>query len=112
KNPACLEACKGLHLGLEAMREARVDSLLIIDNRRQFLGVVDVNTLQSNLKLKKTLQEIMVDWPTVGETDSVKTAVQLMVDQNVRFVPVSVTAAHSRGSSPERALSIFVLDYL
>lgn len=112
KNPACLEAGKGLHLGLEAMREARVDSLLIIDNRRQFLGVVDVNTLQTNLKQKKTLQEIMVDWPTVGETDSVKTAVQLMVDQNVRFVPVVSDSGRLKGIITRARVVNFVLDYL
>ncbi|MDD2458668.1 MAG: betaine/proline/choline family ABC transporter ATP-binding protein [Eubacteriales bacterium] len=112
RNPACLEAGKGLRQGLEAMREARVDSLLIIDKRRQFLGVVDVNTIQTHLKQNKTLQEIMVDWPTVGETDSVKTAVQLMVEQNVRFVPVVNNSGKLKGIITRARVVNFVLDYM
>jgi CBS domain-containing protein len=54
----------------------------------------------------------MVDWPTVGETDSVRIAVQLMVEQNVRFVPVVNDSGRLKGIITRARVVNFVLDYL
>lgn len=110
--PICMRYDKGLHQGLETMREESVDSLLITDRYNHYMGVVEVNTLQKNLKEAKTLQEVMTEWPTVEESDSVKTTVSLMVENNLRFIPVVNKTGQVKGIVTRSRVVNFVLDYM
>ncbi|OPL07633.1 MAG: hypothetical protein AVO33_04460 [delta proteobacterium ML8_F1] len=111
-NPTCIEADKGLHQGLELMREESVDSLLIVDELQGFLGVVEVQTIQLNLTQRKSLGEIMSSWPRVLEKDSVKEVVKLMVAGDLRFVPVVDEKNHIKGIVTRASVVNFVLDYM
>lgn len=112
RKPVCLEYDKGLLQGLETMREEAVDSLLIIDRKYHFMGVVEVSSIQKNLNQAKSLQEIMTQWPTVEETDSVKTVVRLMVENNLRFIPVVNKKGQVKGIVTRARVVNFVLDYM
>lgn len=110
--PVCMRFDKGLHQGLETMREENVDSLLIIDKYNHYMGVVEVSTIQKNFRHAKTLQELMIEWPTVEETDSVKTTVCLMVENNLRFIPVVNKTGEIKGIVTRSRVVNFVLDYM
>ncbi len=110
--PTCIEGDKGLHQGLELMREEAVDSLLIMDRSGDFLGVVEVQTIQQNLEARKSLEAIMTPWPTVNENDSVKRVVRLMVEGNLRFIPVVDETGRIKGIVTRANVVNFVLDYM
>lgn len=113
KKPVKIEYYKGLRQGLAIMREESVDSLLIVDNNDKFLGVVDARDIQANLNNnQKQLQDIMQDRPAVNEGDNVKSVVQLMVDNGVRFVPAIDDNGHLKGIVTRSRVVNFVLDYM
>ncbi|SCZ81820.1 ABC transporter ATP-binding protein [Acidaminobacter hydrogenoformans] len=112
RKPVCMEYDKGLHQGIETMREEGVDSLLIIDRELHYMGVVEVSSIQKNLNKVNALQEIMIEWPTVEESDSVKEVVRLMVENNLRFIPVVNKSGKVKGIVTRARVVNFVLDYL
>lgn len=112
KKPICIEALKGLYQGLETMREERVDCLLVVDKNGKYLGVVDVGIIQANLKKEKTINDIIIEWPTVKQTDFVLVAVKYMVEKNLRFVPVLDDNYHIIGIITRSNVVNFIMDYL
>jgi osmoprotectant transport system ATP-binding protein len=112
RNPVCIESHKGLYQGLETMREERVDCLLVTDHEGEYLGVVDVSTIQRNVKNNMLIKEIIVGWPTVRESDYVLIAVKLMVEHNLRFVPVIDDHRNIVGIVTRSNVVNFIMDYL
>lgn len=112
KDPVCIEHNKGLFQGLELMREEGVDSLLVTDNEGVYVGVVDVSTIQMNIRNIKMIKDLIVEWPTVHESDYVLIAVKLMVEHNLRFVPVVDDNHNIKGIITRSKVVNFIMDYM
>lgn len=112
KRPVAAKYNMGLRQGLDIMRKASVDSLLVTDYTDVFLGVAEVNDIQMNLNNSNTLEEIMKSWATVKEEDSVKDVVRLMVENNFRFIPVISEEGKLKGIVTRSKVVNFILDYM
>ncbi len=112
KNPVKIEYNRSLRLGLEIMRERIVDNLLIIDYNNTYLGTVTVRDIQTNLKNKILLSEIISERPTVNENDNVKEAVKFLINNGLQFVPVIDNSGKLKGIVTRSSIVNFVLDYM
>ena len=80
----------GLAEGLTKMRKHKVDSLLIIDKDKTFLGVANAREIQKNFSNEKiVLSDIMKrDIHTIKLSQDLGDAINLISEHNVEYLPV------------------------
>jgi osmoprotectant transport system ATP-binding protein len=80
----------GLAEGLTKMRKYKVDSLLIVDKDKTFLGVASSREIQKNFSNEKiVLSDIMKrDIHTIKLTQELGDAINLISEHNVEYLPV------------------------
>jgi len=80
----------GLAEGLTKMRKYKVDSLLIIDKDKTFLGVANAREIQKNFSNEKiVLSDIMKrDIHTIKLSQELGDAINLISEHNVEYLPV------------------------
>jgi len=80
----------GLAEGLTKMRKYKVDSLLIVDKDKTFLGVANAREIQKNFSNEKiVLSDIMKrDVHTVKLSQELGDAINLISEHNVEYLPV------------------------
>ncbi|SEJ20445.1 osmoprotectant transport system ATP-binding protein [Propionispira arboris] len=80
----------GLAEGLTKMRKYKVDSLLIVDKDKTFLGVANAREIQKNFSNEKiVLADIMKrDIHTIKLSQELGDAINLISEHNVEYLPV------------------------
>ncbi len=89
RNPITIEQTRGLAEALERMRKKRVDSLMVIDSANRLHGIVTIKDIQKGMEKKGSVGDIAVK-PTVSvrAEQTVRTAVYLMAEHDVGYLPV------------------------
>lgn len=92
RRPVTGEARWGLRQGLEAMRRASVDSLLIIDAQKRLQGIVRVEDIHAYFVekgMEGRLADVMLPpKATVELGKSVREAAEIMVESGAKILPV------------------------
>lgn len=75
--------------GIEIMKEHKIDSLLITDNKQKLIGLVTAKTLRKSDDKSKKISEIMeTEFKKVKEDDSLLDIIKEKSESNKRFFPV------------------------
>src|SRR5690606_35399387 len=92
RRPVTGEARWGLRQGLEAMRRASVDSLLIIDAQKRLQGIIRVEDIHAYFVekgMEGRLADVMLPpKATVELGKSVREAAEIMVESGAKILPV------------------------
>lgn len=88
-NPSVCHGNLTLQKALQKMQQSIVDSLLVVDCNNELQGIVTALDIHRNLDIATTVQEIMsAPQAVVDTTDNLKTAVNIMADLDLRYLPV------------------------
>ena len=81
---------RGLAEAIKTMHKYHVDSLLVIDQDKKFLGIAKALDIQQNYKNENlTLRDVMVqDVPTISNDKSLNQAIELISEHHVAYLPV------------------------
>lgn len=75
--------------GLEIMKNNKVDSLLIVDEKNKLIGVVKSKKIRSVEEKTKKISEIMsTNFKVTHENDNIVDVIKVMVENHLRFIPV------------------------
>ena len=98
KNPVTIRPERTLAVSLEKMRQQRVDSLMVVDRTRTFLGLITVNNIHDHFNQAETIGEILgKDFHYVNEEANVSEVLSLMAENNIGYVPVIDNDRHLLG---------------
>lgn len=88
-NPVTVTAGKTLSEAIQIMRRHRVDSLLVIDEKRRLKGYVDVEIIDQMRRKAKLVGEIVnTDIYTVKKHELLRDTVRKILKQGIKYVPV------------------------
>lgn len=75
--------------GMEIMKSSKVDSLVVINEKKHVLGVVTAKYLQTLSEIKKPLNQI-IEWPTItiSHDASIVDALELIEKEKISHLPV------------------------
>ena len=75
--------------GIEIMKEHKIDSLLITDNKQKLIGLVTAKAMRKTDDKSKKISEIMeTEFRKVNEDDSLLDIIREKTESNKRFFPV------------------------
>lgn len=88
-DPVTVTADKTLSEAIQIMRRHRVDSLLVVDEKRRFRGYVDVEIIDQMRRKAKLVGEVVhTDIYTVKKHELLRDAVRKILKRGIKFVPV------------------------
>ncbi|TZE80914.1 ABC transporter ATP-binding protein [Calorimonas adulescens] len=88
-NPVKALPSRTLTQSLEIMNDSGVDSILIVNERNQLLGIATANDIRSKWDTAKRLEEIYTrNVLSVHPDDSIVEVLKLMSQNNIGYVPV------------------------
>ncbi|ATH94845.1 glycine/betaine ABC transporter ATP-binding protein [Bacillus glycinifermentans] len=88
-DPVTVTADKTLSEAIQIMRRHRVDSLLVIDEKRRFRGYVDVEIIDQMRRKAKLVGEVVhTDIYTVKKHELLRDTVRKILKRGIKYVPV------------------------
>ncbi|HHY13531.1 MAG TPA: CBS domain-containing protein [Thermoanaerobacterales bacterium] len=89
KNPVTIQPERTLTQALEKMRYEKVDSLMVVDNKEKFVGLITANDVIENFDNVEKVHEITkTEVRYVAEDAKVSNALSIMAQEQVGYVPV------------------------
>lgn len=89
KNPVTIQPERTLTQALEKMRYEKVDSLMVVDNKEKFVGLITANDVIENFDNVEKVHEITkTEVHYVAEDAKVSNALSIMAQEQVGYVPV------------------------
>lgn len=97
--PITIHPNKYLAEALDTLRRRKVDTLLVVNNSKQLLGIVDVWTIMRNYEAEScTVADIMnIKLHTANCNNSLEEAIKMISDLNLPYLPVIDEESHLLG---------------
>lgn len=97
-NPVTITLDKSLSESIQLMKERRVDSLLVVDERNVLKGYIDVEILDQNRKKAKQVQDVLeTNIYTVKKEDLLRDTIRKILKKGMKYVPVIDKEGHLVG---------------
>ncbi|GGA52764.1 glycine betaine/carnitine/choline transport ATP-binding protein OpuCA [Kroppenstedtia guangzhouensis] len=88
-NPVTISVDKSLSASIQLMKERRVDTLLVVDERNILQGYIDVEILDQNRKKAQQVGDVLeTDIYAVKKEDLLRDTIRKILKKGMKYVPV------------------------